>query len=142
MAKKAKVKLGKRPECEKMRRVIDSGHNTQISSFLETLQALGCALGVAEEMLLCQVNIADLLRTLTSDGEWEDPIIDKFWGWLMDEYMNSGHERVFDIRIESTLNKYFGIDEDKLEAERREALAGLRAGHALEKERESLGLPS
>lgn len=95
------------------------------------------------------VDIDELLAHLrcTSGMPWEDEIIVKWWAWLGDycEQQNAeaseGYRvRLNDLRIGPLLYQFFGIDQEKIEAERREILAACRAGNALAEARDELGL--
>ncbi len=83
----------------------------------------------------------------TSDVPWEDEIIVKWWVWL-EEYCEQQNDeaaegyriRLNELRISPLLYQFFGIDQGKIEAERREILAACRAGNALNEARGELGL--
>jgi hypothetical protein len=95
------------------------------------------------------IDIQELLEHLrhTAEMPWEDEIIVKWWEWL-EEYCEEQNDqasegyriRVVELRIEPLLYKFFGIDQEKLEQERREILAACRAGNSLQEHREDLGL--
>ncbi len=142
--KRAVVKEPDVPECEKLRLTNEQGHNRIIGDFLTFLQGLSALLSIDHLPHnwwpeVEDINIERVLEHLEEDGgaERDDEVILPFWQWLHDR--DSGM-KLGDIWIEDTLYEYFGIDRDKLETERREMLAGCRAGNALHDARKELGL--
>jgi hypothetical protein len=141
MSKSADITPPEVPECEKLAKIHEIGHNKQISDFLEWVQGLS-AVFTFHDRAAHDVDIHELITLLESiaDLPWEQGVIVDFWEWLSEKSEHKELVRVFDIRIEDTLYEYFGIDRDKLESERREILAGCRAGNALHDARKDLGL--
>lgn len=139
---KAQIEPPVTPECDRLSKVEKTGHNRQISEFLETLQALVGALGSTDRTYIKKVDIDSVLKMLDSfDGAWTHLVIQKFWAWLVKTKTSEGEwYTVYDIRIYDVLHEYFGIDPQKVETERRELLAMCRGSNALTKAREELGL--
>ncbi len=154
MSKTAQIKSPDVPECERLSSINHTGYNRMIQEFMEHIQGLSRLL--ASDNLphgwwveVSDIDIHDLLEHLNHSGEmdWEDEIIVKWWEWL-EEYCEEQNDeasegyriRVVELRVEDLLYKFFGIDQEKLEEERREILAACRAGNSLQEAREDLGL--
>jgi hypothetical protein len=137
MSDKAEIKQPDTPELEKQRKVIDSGHNQTIADFLDWLTEL---IGVlrAHDTYVEEVDFERLWNYMPNElHEKKLTVLRKFWRWMR---KNHSDMRIFDIRIQDTLEKYFDIDPNAIENERRELIAGLRAGHELTESRKGLGL--
>lgn len=151
MSKKAEVNMPEVPELERQRKVIDSGHNTAISDLLEWLLAIAGVLG-AHDTSVSEIDI-NRLGELMPEELWDGrkTILRKFWRFMSEKDKDLQREskeagrgihdiRIFDVRIADVLNEFFGLDPNKIENERREILAGLRAGHELDDQRKQLGV--
>lgn len=141
MSSRAKIVAPDVPTLEKRREAIDSGHPRMIGDFLTNLNELISAFGGSawEEIYVKDVNVAELLRLMDACGEWESPVVGKFWDWLV-ESTDDKYFRAYDINIQIVLHEYFGIDPDDEERELRELLATQRASNELHRSRKDLGL--
>jgi hypothetical protein len=142
--KKAEVKAPEVPECEKLRLINEQGHNKMLGDFLTFVQGLlrlltSDGVRASHWLEVAELEVDELLAHLEHSGEfeWDSAVIETFWEWLLS---NEPTTMILDIRIEDTLYRYFGIDREKLETERRELLATCRASNALHDARADLGL--